>query len=321
VSVSRYRVRLSHEHPAWPLLRQTPGQRGRWGDYEFVLDGRASGRFDYWVVCEGVLRDATTEVPPGNVILVTWEPPGGVRPHYRQQYVDQFACVVTCHRDIRHDCVHYQQQGHPWFVGKDYDTLHVEAAPDKDRLLSVVTSDKGHTEGHRQRLALARAVVDGVRGAELWGRGFQPFGDKWEVLAPYRYSLAIENLVLDDWTTEKLGDCFLARTHPFYVGCPNITRYYPEDAVTVLPADDVQAAVDIIRTTLNNADHYDRTLPAIEEARRRYLEQHQLFPMLAALLDAHRAAHAHGPASRTTVRREFERPGVLVRARHKLLGR
>lgn len=319
--MSRYRVRLSHEHPAWPLFRQTPRQDGRWGGYEFVPDDRAHGRFDYWVVCEGVLEDSTTEVPPENVILVTWEPPGGVRPEYRQPYVDQFACVVTCHRDIRHPCVHYQQQGHPWFVGKSYESLQAEPPPQKDRVLSVVTSDKGHTEGHRQRLALARAVVDAVPGADLWGRGFQPFDDKWEVLAPYRYSLAVENLVLDDWTTEKLADCFLARVHPFYVGCPNIARYYPEDALTVLPADDVQAAVEVVRATLADPDHYERTLPALEEARQRYLEQNQLFPMLAALLDEHHAAHGERVPSRTRIRREFPRPSVLVRARHKLLGR
>ena len=57
---------------------------------------------------------------------------------------------------------------------------------------------------------------------DLFGRGLNDFEDKWDVLANYKYTVAIENDFCDDWVTEKYFDCILSNTLPFYYGCPNL---------------------------------------------------------------------------------------------------
>ena len=43
------RVRLTTSFPSWPLLRQTPGGRGVWGDHRFFVNEDVDA-CDYWVV-------------------------------------------------------------------------------------------------------------------------------------------------------------------------------------------------------------------------------------------------------------------------------
>lgn len=54
--------------------------------------------------------------------------------------------------------------------------------------------------------------------------------DKNEVLARYKFSLCYENIMKENgWVTEKIFDCFQARTIPIYWGADNITDFVPEN--------------------------------------------------------------------------------------------
>ena len=41
-----------------------------------------------------------------------------------------------------------------------------------------------------------------------------------------QFHIAIENISLENWFTEKLIDCFQTKTVPIYLGCPNIGDFY-----------------------------------------------------------------------------------------------
>ena len=56
-----------------------------------------------------------------------------------------------------------------------------------------------------------------------------PNTTKWDGLASYSYSIAIENCCKDNYFSEKFTDCILAWTIPIYYGCPNINKYFPKD--------------------------------------------------------------------------------------------
>jgi len=118
---------------------------------------------------------------------------------------------------------------------------------------------------------------------DLYGRAFQFIEDKWDGLAPYRYAIAAENTVWSDYWTEKIADCFLSWTIPFYHGCGNLEKYFPADSFIRINIEKPDEAIGIIKHYLRE-DDWDRRLPALEEARRRVLYDYQIFPVLAKLI-------------------------------------
>jgi hypothetical protein len=69
-----YKVKLSTIVPSWPLVRQTPGSKGIWGDYQFFIDQDIE-ECDFWVVYAGFAKTERALCPPENTILITGEPP------------------------------------------------------------------------------------------------------------------------------------------------------------------------------------------------------------------------------------------------------
>mmetsp|Transcript_3280 Transcript_3280/g.6506 ORF Transcript_3280/g.6506 Transcript_3280/m.6506 type:complete len:447 (-) Transcript_3280:263-1603(-) len=51
------------------------------------------------------------------------------------------------------------------------------------------------------------------------------------LLFDVQFHIAIENIVQDDYFTEKILDCFLTCTVPVYVGCPNIGKYFDIEGI------------------------------------------------------------------------------------------
>jgi hypothetical protein len=313
----RVKLTFGHRHIEGPALEETPGSSGRWGRYEFLINEPVPS-CEWWVVYEAALPGESTICPPENVIFLTMETPD--RQPYSQDFLDQFATVRSARRDIQHRDLRLGLQGQTYhLLGRSYDELVVGPSPVKDRDLSVISSNKAWLEGHRVRLALALGLKAhfGDR-ADLFGSGIRDFDDKWEVLAPYRYSVAIENVERVDYVTEKLSDCFLAETFPFYAGAPNAADYYPADSFIKIDPRDLEGTIDVIERTLADPNHFERSRPAILEAKRRHLESHSLFPLLVSILDGIEAEGRSGAPCRVTIKPEFSRPPLLLRAAHRL---
>jgi hypothetical protein len=69
-------------------------------------------------------------------------------------------------------------------------------------------------------------------------------------------------------------------TLPFYFGCPNLADYFPEESFIRIDIHDAAGAAELIRETIANHE-FDKRLPAIAEARRRVLFEHNLFAVAA----------------------------------------
>ena len=85
------RGKLTTNFPEWPLIRQTPGRSGVWGDCRFFINEDVE-ECDFWVVYDDVLRPETTRCPPGNTLLVTGAPPSVKT--YHPRFAAQFARVL-----------------------------------------------------------------------------------------------------------------------------------------------------------------------------------------------------------------------------------
>ncbi|MBN2516810.1 MAG: hypothetical protein JXC33_12365 [Deltaproteobacteria bacterium] len=275
--------------PPWPLKRQTPNHSAVWDNCRFFIN-QPIKKCDYWVVFEGLTKTEKTICPKENIILITGEPP--TLKQYRQHYINQFHTVITCHQDMRHPHVIHQQQGFPWHIGrkqqnhvnlswsKDYDELVAMSTFPKVKQMSVISSIKDFSEGHRQRLEFVKILKNHFGDSiDVFGRGLQEIEDKWDALAPYKYHIALENAYLDDWWTEKLADPFLAGCYPIYYGCPNIEKYFDQAALTQIDITQPEQAIQIIESCLNESK-YEHAQKKIEEARLLVLNRYNLFPML-----------------------------------------
>lgn len=263
------KITTSYNHP---LARQTPGGRLAWKDATFVINDDVS-ECQAWVVHEGLAKAETTRCPADRVILLTCEPPE--IKSYEPRWLGCFASVVSCHEEMRHAALSLGQAALPWMVGRSYDQLAAADFPAKTDDISVICSEKAMIGGHRRR----RRFVERLRELSpmpRYGRGFRDLPDKWDGLAPFRYSVAVENSRHDHYWTEKIADCFLAGTVPIYWGAPNIRDYFPAESMIVIDSLDPAEVARIIRAEAT-PEGYQRRLPALREAKRRVLEEYNLF--------------------------------------------
>jgi hypothetical protein len=279
------RVKLSFPYPDWPILRQTPDHSGIWKDCTFYTNDAITD-CDYWVVFQNVLKKETVHCPRENTIFLTGEPISIQR--YDQKFLNQFATVVTSQNEISHRNVVRYLTGHPWFVNKSYNQLVSRRNVNKTKKISIITSNKNFTEGHKKRYEFCLNLKDYFQNEiDLFGRGIQSFEDKWDILAPYKYSICIENDFIQNWVTEKLFDCYLSHTFPIYYGCPNISRFFNEKSLQRIDINDIDSSIAIIEHILDDEDHYRAHLKHVIEAKNNCLNKYNLFPLISDIIRSH----------------------------------
>ena len=165
------------------------------------------------------------------------------------------------------------------------------------------------TEGHRQRLDFVRRLQEhfGER-IDVFGRSLRPFEDKWDVLAPYKYHVALENTEVADYWTEKLTDTLLAGAYPFYGGCPNIGDYFPDAVLTRLDITDASGAIRTIERGMAE-ERFEATLDARRAAATRLLDEYNLFPTLEKIIQDTRR---NSPARPIAIRPQSAFTGMLL---------
>lgn len=133
---------------------------------------------------------------------------------------------------------------------------------EKDRNLSILSSDKVMCVLHRFRLELARLCKrEGL--ADTFGRfdggGYVEKVD--ETLNRYRFSMIIENDVSDYYFSERLTSCFAAQTVPVYLGARRIGDFFNTDGMILLGSADLEEAESLIAECTR--ERYEAMLPAV----------------------------------------------------------
>jgi len=96
----------------------------------------------------------------------------------------------------------------------------------KTKMASLIASGRRDLQGHKLRHETVDHIRANALDVDVMGRGYKPFENKEDGLAPYRYSVVIENMREDDYFSEKLVDACLCDTVPIYWGALNIANYY-----------------------------------------------------------------------------------------------
>lgn len=292
-----YKVKFTpyRENLGTIMSRQTAGHSyiSSNGKYKFYIDEEIEDP-DFWVIQgKGVRHPQTCFVAPKNTILLTTEPRSVLV--YPQKYIKQFGVVCSCQEKTKHPDLRLGPAILPWHVGfierdkciytKDYDELKSSPTPEKTKLISVITSNKAFTQGHIDRIEFVERLK-AYYGDQLdvYGRGYRDFEDKWDVLAPYKYHISIENSSQKYYWTEKISDSFLTETFPLYYGCTNLKDYFPEKAFQTIDIHDFQGAINIINQCIKE-DRYEKSTSVLKECKELVLEEYNMFNYTAALCD------------------------------------
>ena len=99
---------------------------------------------------------------------------------------------------------------------------------EKDKLISMVSSSKNITSGHKLRHTIINHLRDNI---DLYGRGYNPIENKITSLKNYMFQIVIENTKEDYYFTEKIIDCFRTGVIPIYWGCPSINNFFDGEGI------------------------------------------------------------------------------------------
>ncbi len=276
-------VKLTYNYN-WPLFRQTENNSQVWGNYKFVIDDNLK-ECDFWIVYTDYnLKAEKVKCNPENIIFI----PGecyNTSPKFNAKFLNQFGLIITVQRELKHRNILYSHNANPWFVGKSYDELHANLIPDKSKLISVVSSNKAFTDGHRKRLEFVQKLKKYFGDKlDIFGRGINDFDDKWDVLADYKYTIAIENDFCEDWVTEKYFDCIYANTLPFYYGCPNLEKIVNKDSFIRIDIENLEETIHIIENAIAK-DEFEKRKELVQIQKIKSLDEDQFFPWIVSILE------------------------------------
>jgi hypothetical protein len=287
--------------------------------YKFYFDQTKPDEvFDFWVIWGGIKGESETVICPiENVIYLTDEV--HEQRFFVKKFIDQFTTIITCRKDLIHPSVIASHELNTWMVDKDFDWLcNIDFIP-KSKNLSVISSDQTWLPGHKLRYAFVNKLMGHFKDKiDVYGKGFNPVKDKFDALAPYRYSIAIENSVIPGYFTEKIADCYLAHTMPIYYGCPDIQQYFnPGSMLLIDPADFKFSISQIEKLVEENV--YDQMVDLIKLEKIKYLNQYHVFSKLVKILE--KEFRVHNRKKRITIKNEatFHRGHFLNKSISSLL--
>lgn len=296
--------------PEW--LRYFPDQEPEWGRCRFLFAGDERN-YDWLVVYNDIppagnerfsVNREVLACPAENTLLITTEP-SNIK-SYGNTFTRQFGHVLTSQEQwaLPHKDRIYSQPALHWFYGagktglRTWREMH-DNIPKKTRQLSTVCATKKHmTRVHTRRNRFIERLRSDLQEMDVYGRGIRPMDDKAEAIDAYCYHLAVENYMGRNHWTEKLADPYLGLALPFYAGCPNAADYFPPESfipVDIYREDD---SIETIKKVIRD-NEYTARLPALLEARRRVLEEYNIFAVISGIIEER---HQWGNAANTVLR-------------------
>lgn len=277
------------------FLRQFPGLFPQWGNCIFDFDVDCT-EYDWLVVYQDLPPSGNffTEeklcCPREKTVLITGEPSSITV--FGKDYLKQFGVIITFQEPwaMRHPNVIFHHPGLIWYYGLPFDDgpyitwdqMDSMEPPEKTGLISTVCSQRtGNVTLHSTRVDFTWRLKEAIDELDIFGHGVLPMNDKADALSPYQFHVAVENHVYDHHITEKLPDAFLGFTLPFYHGAPNAADYFPKESFIPIDINDFERSREIISSHIANNEYKDR-LPYIIEARRRVLEEQNLFGIVSS---------------------------------------
>lgn len=265
-----------------PLERITPGGSGVWDGIQFVTE--EVDRPDFLISFNYPDKPVVTHCPPEHCWAVIQEPPTFTHNWLHTSHPG-FSRLYSCHPELKGGHRRLQLPYLHWHFQQTFDQLCSEQPPEKTKELSTITSSLYWLPGHKARVDFLKQF-QATYDFDWFGRGVRDIEDKWDGLAPYKYSFAFENYASDYYWTEKISDCFLSRTVPIYWGCPKIADFFPADSMILVDPARPEEARRIV-TEAMESDFYGRHLDQLEKARDLVLHHYHPLSFFSRQIKSH----------------------------------
>ena len=218
----------NHSHLLKRYCKQTPNRKGVWKNIIGVDDINLA---DYCIILGG--RQTRINFDPEKTIYIKREPNFIERAPANLNHAIQWKnshCGVT------------------WWLNKDYDELKNMNYLQKQKEISCIVSAK-----HAHRFSFVQKMMKENNLVDLFGRGHEKYfkgnkhykgsleydgNCKFLGLAPYGYTIVLENSQEKNYWTEKIADAFLSWCIPIYWGCPNINDYFDKKSYNLIDIND-----------------------------------------------------------------------------------
>lgn len=293
-----FKIKISFGFDGKPFIKQLKSFNSVWDNCQFFINENIN-ECDFWIVYGDTKEKESVICCPSNTLLITVEPPSVKK--YQKKFTDQFASILTCQKNIKHPNKIQMQQALPWWVGhklndkegtgeysKTYNELKSVTNIEKNKIISVIVSNKKFTKGHKERLVFIEKLKNSFGDSiDIFGSGFNEINDKWDAISNYKYHIVLENSSLDDYWTEKLSDAFLGLSYPIYYGCSNIYKYFSADSLSIIDITRPDEAMDKIRSIIKSGT-YEKSKESILRSRDLVLDEYQLFPLLVKYANNHK---------------------------------
>ena len=168
------------------------------------------------------------------------------------------------------------------------DDILFAPVPKKVKKCSIIVSSKTMTVGHKNRIVFLNELKNNFKDEiDIFGFGFNPIENKKDAIDPYAYSIAIENIAMNNYWTEKIADVFLGYTCPIYHGCSNIQDFFDPSSLISFNCVNIEESLKIIRTALDNMQIIN--MEKIVESRRRILLDYNMLVLLVNAINKYEA--------------------------------
>jgi hypothetical protein len=223
-------------------------------DLPFGWDRSASRQHRLTVYTDNSLTEATNQTSGAKAAWLV-ESPLATAAAYRwiRRNAQLFDLVLTFDQEL----LETLPNARPVLLGGCWIKEHDRKIHEKSRNVSIIASAKKNMAGQKLRHKIIRKYGDRIDA--IVGSGYKALEDKVEGLAPFRYSIVVENCRRNYYFSEKLIDCFMTGTVPIYWGCPSIGLFFDRTGIMAFQT------VSELKNILNRIgpEDYERRMSAI----------------------------------------------------------
>lgn len=260
----------------------TPNNNGIIDDYHFFVNSKIN-ECDYWVIRGSIQPNVTlVKCPKENIIFLLDEV--YEEAEFPNLFLKQFAQIIGP-KEVKHKNYVKHHYMFPWlFKNISYSQLVMGIGHVRKKEICIIASDATWLQGHKDRFAFINKMVGHFKDRiDVYGRGFNSFDCKYNILKDYKYSICIENSSLPNYFTEKINECYLTEVMPIYYGCTNIHEYYESNTLININIYDLENSINKIEEALmTNA--WEKNLESIIRMKMLYLTTYHLPNALVAKL-------------------------------------
>jgi len=189
--------------------------------------------YSHVIILNTAMPNIKSGVPKENVIGFAFEPPQflNVTPEfirYAQEHIGKY--FIGDATGLPEPFV--ERYSHMW-----HNPFSQDQSVAKDRIMSIMVSEKTREAGHAYRHKLVNAILETDLPIDVYGRGCRYYNylrdarvkGEFQEVEPYlhyMYHIAIENFEVKEYFSEKIVNALLAQTVPIYMGCRNIDQHF-----------------------------------------------------------------------------------------------